>query len=103
MRKVLIAAGTSGIGREIAAAFLAAGDRVYTYDIDEAAFKAERRGLRARHTRQPAPASEVLQRPYANLTRISRKQFSKSTMTIDATEQENRDDPTGQTCRSSAA
>lgn len=34
MRKVLITAGASGIGKHIAAAFLAAGDSVYTCDIN---------------------------------------------------------------------
>ena len=40
MRKVLITAGASGIGRHIAEAFLAAGDAVYTCDIDAQALKA---------------------------------------------------------------
>ena len=40
MRKILITAGASGIGRHIAEAFLAAGDAVYTCDIDAAALKA---------------------------------------------------------------
>ncbi|ODT74282.1 MAG: 3-oxoacyl-[acyl-carrier-protein] reductase [Pelagibacterium sp. SCN 64-44] len=40
MRKVLVTAGASGIGKEIAAAFLAAGDSVYTCDINQAALNA---------------------------------------------------------------
>lgn len=40
MRKVLITAGASGIGKHIAAAFLAAGDAVYTCDINADALKA---------------------------------------------------------------
>ncbi|GAA0596299.1 SDR family oxidoreductase [Craurococcus roseus] len=40
MRKVLVTAGASGIGREIAAAFLAAGDAVYTCDVNADALKA---------------------------------------------------------------
>jgi NAD(P)-dependent dehydrogenase (short-subunit alcohol dehydrogenase family) len=40
MRKVLVTAGASGIGKEIAAAFLAAGDSVYTCDINRAALDA---------------------------------------------------------------
>ncbi|MCP8896499.1 SDR family oxidoreductase [Shinella daejeonensis] len=40
MRKVLVTAGASGIGKEIAAAFLAAGDAVYTCDINADALKA---------------------------------------------------------------
>jgi NAD(P)-dependent dehydrogenase (short-subunit alcohol dehydrogenase family) len=39
MRKVLITAGASGIGRHIAAAFLANGDAVYACDIDSDALK----------------------------------------------------------------
>ena len=39
-RKVLVTAGASGIGKHIAAAFLAAGDDVYTCDIDSDALKA---------------------------------------------------------------
>lgn len=35
MRKVLVTAGASGIGKEIAAAFLAAGESVYTCDINQ--------------------------------------------------------------------
>jgi len=48
-RKVLITAGASGIGKRIAAAFLAAGDDVYTCDIDASALEstaAELKGLR---------------------------------------------------------
>jgi NAD(P)-dependent dehydrogenase (short-subunit alcohol dehydrogenase family) len=33
-RKILVTAGASGIGKEIAKAFLAAGDTVYTCDIN---------------------------------------------------------------------
>jgi NAD(P)-dependent dehydrogenase (short-subunit alcohol dehydrogenase family) len=40
MRKVLVTAGASGIGKHIAAAFLAAGDAVYTCDINADALKA---------------------------------------------------------------
>lgn len=40
MRKVLVTAGAAGIGKEIAAAFLSAGDSVYTCDINQAALKA---------------------------------------------------------------
>lgn len=40
MRKVLVTAGASGIGKEIAAAFLSAGDSVYTCDINQAALNA---------------------------------------------------------------
>jgi NAD(P)-dependent dehydrogenase (short-subunit alcohol dehydrogenase family) len=36
----LVTAGASGIGKEIAAAFLAAGDSVYTCDINRAALDA---------------------------------------------------------------
>lgn len=43
MRKVLVTAGAAGIGKEIAAAFLAAGDSVYTCDIDQAALGAAAR------------------------------------------------------------
>ena len=45
MRKVLVTAGASGIGQEIAAAFLSAGDRVYTCDINRAALEATAREL----------------------------------------------------------
>lgn len=45
MRKVLVTAGASGIGKEIAAAFLSAGDSVYTCDIDRAALEAAAREL----------------------------------------------------------
>ena len=45
MRKVLVTAGAAGIGREIAAAFLAAGDSVYTCDIDQAALETAARQL----------------------------------------------------------
>jgi NAD(P)-dependent dehydrogenase (short-subunit alcohol dehydrogenase family) len=38
-RKVLVTAGASGIGKHIAAAFLAAGDDVYTCDINSEALK----------------------------------------------------------------
>ncbi len=37
MRNVLVTAGASGIGKEIAAAFLTAGDSVYICDINQAA------------------------------------------------------------------
>jgi len=40
MRKVVITAGASGIGRHIAAAFLANGDAVYACDIDSNALNA---------------------------------------------------------------
>jgi NAD(P)-dependent dehydrogenase (short-subunit alcohol dehydrogenase family) len=49
MRNVIVTAGASGIGREIAAAFLSAGDSVYTCDINTSALDAaahELRGLR---------------------------------------------------------
>lgn len=39
MRKVLVTAGAAGIGKEIAAAFLAAGDSVFTCDIDAKALE----------------------------------------------------------------
>jgi len=45
MRKVLVTAGASGIGKEIAGAFLAAGDSVYTCDINQAALDAAAREL----------------------------------------------------------
>jgi len=48
-RKVLVTAGASGIGKHIAAAFLAAGDDVYTCDINADALKsaaAELKGLK---------------------------------------------------------
>lgn len=45
MRRVLISAGAAGIGKEIAAAFLSAGDSVYTCDIDRAALEATAREL----------------------------------------------------------
>lgn len=48
-RKVLVTAGASGIGKRIAAAFLAAGDDVYTCDINAAALEsaaAELKGLK---------------------------------------------------------
>ena len=38
-RKVLVTAGASGIGKHIAAAFLAAGDDVYACDINSDALK----------------------------------------------------------------
>jgi NAD(P)-dependent dehydrogenase (short-subunit alcohol dehydrogenase family) len=37
MRRVLVTAGAAGIGKEIVAAFLAAGDSVYTCDINSTA------------------------------------------------------------------
>ncbi len=49
MRRVLVTAGAAGIGKEIAAAFLAAGDSVYTCDINPTALGAaalELQGLR---------------------------------------------------------
>jgi len=49
MRKVLITAGASGIGRHFAEAFLAAGDAVYTCDINAdalAAAAADLKGLK---------------------------------------------------------
>jgi NAD(P)-dependent dehydrogenase (short-subunit alcohol dehydrogenase family) len=45
MRKVLVTAGASGIGKEIAAAFLSAGDSVYTCDINGTALDATAREL----------------------------------------------------------
>jgi NAD(P)-dependent dehydrogenase (short-subunit alcohol dehydrogenase family) len=39
-RRVLVTAGAAGIGKEIAAAFLSAGDAVYTCDINQAALDA---------------------------------------------------------------
>src|SRR5260370_4507753 len=39
VRKVVITAGASGIGKHIAAAFVAAGDDVYFCDIDAGALK----------------------------------------------------------------
>lgn len=45
MRKVLVTAGASGIGKEIAAAFLSAGDSVYTCDINQVALDAAAREL----------------------------------------------------------
>jgi len=45
MRKVLVTAGASGIGKEIVAAFLSAGDSVYTCDINRAALDAAVREL----------------------------------------------------------
>jgi NAD(P)-dependent dehydrogenase (short-subunit alcohol dehydrogenase family) len=48
-RKVLVTAGASGIGKHIAAAFVAAGDDVYVCDIDAGALKsvaAELKGLK---------------------------------------------------------
>jgi len=45
MRKVLVTAGASGIGKEILAAFLAAGDSVYTCDINRTALDAAAREL----------------------------------------------------------
>ena len=45
MRKVLVTAGASGIGKEIAAAFLSAGDSVYTCDINRTALEAATREL----------------------------------------------------------
>ena len=46
MRKILITAGASGIGRHIAAAFLANGDAVYACDIDSEALYAAAADLR---------------------------------------------------------
>lgn len=47
MRKVLITAGASGIGRHFAEAFLAAGDAVYTCDINaDALAAADLKGLK---------------------------------------------------------
>ena len=40
MQRALVTAGASGIGKEIAAAFLSAGDSVYTCDIDRTALDA---------------------------------------------------------------
>jgi NAD(P)-dependent dehydrogenase (short-subunit alcohol dehydrogenase family) len=45
MRKVLVTAGASGIGKEIAAAFLSAGDSVYTCDINRSALDEAAREL----------------------------------------------------------
>jgi len=45
MRKVLVTAGASGIGKDIVAAFLAAGDSVYTCDINQAALDAAAREM----------------------------------------------------------
>jgi NAD(P)-dependent dehydrogenase (short-subunit alcohol dehydrogenase family) len=45
MRKVLVTAGASGIGKEIASAFLSAGDSVYTCDINRTALDAAAREL----------------------------------------------------------
>jgi NAD(P)-dependent dehydrogenase (short-subunit alcohol dehydrogenase family) len=45
MRKILVTAGASGIGKEIAAAFLSAGDTVYTCDINQAALEEAKREL----------------------------------------------------------
>ena len=45
MRKVLVTAGASGIGKEIAAAFLSAGDSVYTCDINRTALDVAAREL----------------------------------------------------------
>ncbi|MDB5896842.1 MAG: 3-oxoacyl-[acyl-carrier-protein] reductase [Ramlibacter sp.] len=48
-RKILVTAGASGIGKHIAAAFIAAGDDVYTCDINEDALQsaaAELKGLK---------------------------------------------------------
>ncbi|MBW5435336.1 SDR family oxidoreductase [Bradyrhizobium canariense] len=45
MRRVLVSAGAAGIGKEIAAAFLSAGDSVYTCDINRAALDATAREL----------------------------------------------------------
>jgi len=39
-KRVLVTAGASGIGKHIAAAFLANGDSVYTCDINSDALKA---------------------------------------------------------------
>jgi NAD(P)-dependent dehydrogenase (short-subunit alcohol dehydrogenase family) len=45
MRRVLVTAGASGIGKEIAAAFLSAGDSVYTCDINKAALDSASREM----------------------------------------------------------
>ena len=45
MRKVLVTAGAFGIGKEVAAAFLSAGDSVYTSDINRTALEAATRVL----------------------------------------------------------
>ncbi|MGO4407993.1 SDR family oxidoreductase [Bosea sp. RAF48] len=45
MRRVLVTAGASGIGKEIAAAFLSAGDSVYTCDINRTVLEAAVREL----------------------------------------------------------
>lgn len=44
-RKVLVTAGAAGIGKEIAAAFLTAGDTVYTCDINQAGLDAAAKEL----------------------------------------------------------
>ena len=53
MRKVLVTAGASGIGKEIAAAFLATGDAVYTCDVNADALKAAASDLAS--LRSPRP------------------------------------------------
>ena len=45
MRNVLVTAGASGIGKEIATAFLSAGDSVYTCDINRSALDTAAREL----------------------------------------------------------
>lgn len=45
MRRVLVTAGASGIGKEIASAFLSAGDKVYVCDIDQAALRSAANAL----------------------------------------------------------
>ena len=45
MRRVLVTAGAAGIGKEIVAAFLSAGDSVYTCDINRAALDTTAREL----------------------------------------------------------
>lgn len=54
-KRVLITAGAAGIGLAIAQAFLAAGDRVHIFDIDEAAIS----DARARHPELSATLGDV--------------------------------------------
>jgi NAD(P)-dependent dehydrogenase (short-subunit alcohol dehydrogenase family) len=49
-RKVLVTAGASGIGRSIVEAFLAAGDAVYTCDIDQSALRGATTALKGLKT-----------------------------------------------------
>jgi len=49
-RKVLVTAGASGIGRSIAEAFLAAGDAVYTCDINQSALDSAAAALKGLKT-----------------------------------------------------